>query len=182
MTMNLLKPCTFLTFLTLSMLMLGACSSQIPTEIKQSAKDAPDMQKVHLNPDQYIGHKVRRGGTILQTENKQDTSWISVVGFPLNSYGRPLQSTNSTGRFIASVDEFLEPIVYTNDRQIAFSGTFIRTESRKVGEFSYDYPVIKVEHYYLWPVVTTPETNHLPYWWYDPWYYPGHPYYLRPTP
>jgi outer membrane lipoprotein len=177
--MNLLKPTTFLTCLALSML-LTACSSHIPAEIKQAVEDAPDIQKIHLDPNQYIGRKVRWGGTILQIENKQDTSWLSIVGFPLNSYGRPLQSGESTGRFIAIIDEFLEPKIYTSDRQITFGGTFVKTESRKVGEFSYDYPVIKVEHYYLWPVVTTPNTNHPPYWWYDPWYYPAHPYHLRP--
>jgi len=183
--MNLLKPTTFFTLLALSML-LTACSSHIPAEIKQPVEGAPDILKTQLNPGQHSGQNVRWGGTILHVENKQDTSWLSIVGFPLNSYGRPLKSAESTGRFIAIVDEFLEPIVYTNDRQITFSGTFIKTESRKVGEYSYDYPVIEVEHYYLWPVVTTPDANHQPYWWhdpwYDPWYYPANPYHLRPRP
>ena len=179
--MKVLKPTIQLIFLALFM-MLTACSSHIPAEIKQSAENSPDIQKTQLNPSQYIGHNVRWGGTILQVENKQNASWLSIVGFPLNSYGRPLTSVESTGRFIAIIDEFLEPIVYTNDRQITFSGKFIKTESRKVGEFLYDYPVIKIEHYHLWPIVSTPDTNHYPYWWYDPWYYPANPYHLRPRP
>jgi len=179
--MNLLKQTTSIAFLAFFML-LTACSSHIPAEIKQPVDDAPDILKTQLNPGRYTGHNVRWGGTIINVENKQDTSWLSIVGFPLNSDGRPLESAESTGRFIAIVDEFLEPIVYTNNRVITFSGTFIKTESRKVGEFSYDYPVIEVKHYYLWPVITTPDTNHHPYWWYDPWYYPANPYHLRPRP
>jgi len=162
-------------------MMLNACSSHIPAEIKQPLENSPDIQKIQLNPSQYTSHNVRWGGAILHVENKENSSWLSIVGFPLNSYGRPLTSVESTGRFIAVIDEFLEPLVYTNDRQITFSGTFLKTESHKVGEFSYDYPVIKVEYYYLWPVETTSDTNHHhPYWWYDPWYYPANPYHLRP--
>jgi len=179
--MNLLKSTIYLISLALFML-LTACSSHIPAEIEQAVENAPDIQKTQLNPNQYTGQKVRWGGTILHVENKENSSWLSIVAFPLNSNGRPLKSVKSTGRFIAVINEFLEPIVYSNDRQITFSGTFIKTESRKVGEFPYDYPVIEVEHYYLWPVVTSPNTNHYPYWWYDPWYYPENPYHLRPRP
>jgi len=183
--MNLLKAYTLITGLAFSML-LTACSSHIPAEIKQPIEGAPDIKNIHLSSADYIGHKVRWGGTILQIENKQDTSWISIVGFPLDSNGRPLQSGESTGRFIAIVGDFLEPLVYANDRQITFSGTFFKTESRKIGEYSYNYPVIKVQQYHLWPVITAPAPDYPPYWWYDPWYdpwyYPAHPHYLRPNP
>ena len=172
---------TSITLLVLTML-LTACSSHIPAEIKQPVKDAPDIQKTQLNSNLYIGRKVRWGGKIIQIENKQGSSWLSIVGFPLNSDGRPLKSAESTGRFIAIVNDFLEPQVYATDRQITFSGTFLKTEPRKIGEFTYNYPVIEVKDYYLWPVVTTPDANHPPYWWYDPWYYPAHPYHIQPYP
>jgi len=185
--MSLLKPCTFTVCLAFTML-LTACSSHIPAEIKQPVLNAPSIQQVRHSSSEYISRKVRWGGTILKTENKQNASWLSIVAFPLNSDGRPMQSGESTGRFIAIIGEFLEPLVYTREREITISGTLLRTESRKIGEFSYDYPVVKVEHYYLWPPLATLDTDYPPYWWhspwydpwYDPWFYPSRPYHLRP--
>lgn len=178
--MNSLKPYSFITYLAFIMLPM-ACSSHIPAAIKQPVPNAPSIQRAQLHTSDYIGQPVRWGGKILQIENKQDASTLSIIGFPLNSNGRPILSGESTGRFIAVVDEFLEPVVYKNEREITVSGTLLGTESRKIGEFSYDYPVVKVEHYYLWPVITIPDTYYRPYNpWYDPWYDPW--YYYSPRP
>ena len=180
--MILLKSYVFTACLAVAILLTG-CSSHIPAGIIQPVHTAPSIRQVQQKTADYIAEKVRWGGAILHTENKHKASWLSVVAFPLNSNGRPVQSAKSTGRFIAIVDEFIEPLVYASDRQITFSGTVLRTESHKVGEFLYDYPVIKVDQYYLWPPITTLDTNYPPYWWhdpwYDPWYYPAHPHYLR---
>ena len=129
-------------------MVLPACSSHIPLHIRQPVEDEPAIEQVHRNMDSYLTQKVRWGGTIVHTENKQNTSWLSIVAFPLNSEGRPLQNTKSPGRFIAIVDEFLEPLVYNTDRQITVVGTIVASESRNVGEFLYDYPVIKVQHHF----------------------------------
>lgn len=159
-------------------LILTACSSHIPPEISQPIEGQPSIEMARLKATDYVEKPVRWGGTILHTENKQNTSWITVVAFPLNDYGRPSQSGESLGRFIAIVDEFLEPLVYNTDREVTVSGTLLRTESRKVGDFTYNYPVVKVDHYFLWPPVETYERDYPPFWWYDPWYYP-YPYHVH---
>ena len=132
--------------------------------------------------DTYLSQKIRWGGIILNTENKQNASWLTIIALPLNESGKPLDSDQSPGRFIAIVDEFLEPLVYSPDRQITVTGHLIRTETQQVGEFSYEYPVIQVEHYYLWPA--KPEQTYVDYppYWHNPWYYPygyswPYPYY-----
>lgn len=161
-------------------LILQACSSHIPPQISQPVINEPSIDKVRLDVTEFIGQKVRWGGTILTTENTQNTSLVSIVAFPLNSQGRPSKSGKSIGRFIASVDDFLEPLVYNADRQITVAGTILGTESRKVGDFTYNYPVIKVEDYYLWEPIVVPDYSYPPYWWYDPWYYnPGYPYHVH---
>jgi len=160
-----------------SMLLISACSSHIPPEIKQPLDGAPSVTEVRAQADVFISQKVRWGGVILNTENKGQSSQLMVVAFPLNDDGEPQISDQSSGRFIAVTDEFLEPTVYSSERSITVIGKVLRTETMNVGEFPYEYPVLQVEHYYLWPVKETADyRDYPPYWWYDPWY-PYYPYY-----
>jgi outer membrane lipoprotein len=161
-----------------SIMLISACSSHIPPEIRQAVDDAPDVAQVRQQAEAYMSQKVRWGGVILNTENKQNTSWLTVIAFPLSDNGEPQVSDKSPGRFIAIIDEFVEPLVYSHDRKITVTGNLLRSETLKVGEFPYEYPVIQVDHYYLWPAVQEPpDINYYPYWWYDPWYYPYYPGY-----
>jgi outer membrane lipoprotein len=156
---------------------MSACSTHIPPEIKQPIEGAPGIGQVRDQPDAHLSRKVRWGGVILDTENQQDTSSLTIVAFPLRDNGEPRVSDQSTGRFIALVDEFLEPTVFTSEREITVTGTVLKTQTRDVGEFAYEYPVIQVQNYYIWPVKEDPTYVHYPpYWWYDPWYpyYPIH--------
>jgi len=138
---------------------------------------SPSITQVRAHADRYISQKVRWGGVIVNTENKDNSSQLMIVAFPLDDDGEPQVTDQSLGRFIAMDDEFLEPLVYSSDRMITVVGTVLRTETLDVGEFPYEYPVIQVEHSYLWPVPVEPDyRDYPPYWWYDPWY-PYYPYY-----
>lgn len=159
------------------MLSITACSTNIPIEISQPLEGSPGVGEVRNHADAFSSTRVRWGGVILGTENGQDTSRVTVVAFPLDGDGEPRVSDQSTGRFIAVVDEFLEPLVYSRDREITFTGRVLNTETQDVGEFAYEYPVIQVEQYYLWPEKVEPVyVDYPPYWWYDPWY-PYYPYF-----
>jgi outer membrane lipoprotein len=159
------------------MILMSACSSHIPPEIKQPMEGSPSVAQVRSHVDSYLSQKVRWGGVIVNTENKDNASQLMIVAFPLDDDGEPQVNDQSSGRFIAIVDEFLEPVVYSSDRSITVVGTVLRTETLDVGEFPYEYPVIQVEHSYLWPVKEDPDyRDYPPYWWYDPWY-PYYPYY-----
>jgi outer membrane lipoprotein len=165
------------------MMLISACSSHIPPEIEQPVEGSPSVAQVRGHADRYISQKVRWGGVIVNTENKDNTSQLMIVAFPLDDDGEPRVSDQSSGRFIAVADEFLEPLVYSSDRMITVVGTLIRTETLDIGEFPYEYPVVKVENSYLWPVKEVPDyRDYPPYWWYDPWpYYPYYyPYYPHP--
>ena len=173
-----LKSITYLGGLTVFML-VAACSTHIPPEIKQPLAGSPGVAQVRHQADAYLSQKVRWGGIILHTENKQDFSELTIIALPLSDNGEPLDSDHSPGRFIAIIDEFVEPQVYSPEREITVTGQILRTENLKVGEFPYEYPVIQVDHYYLWP--PEPEQSYRDYppypWFYSP-YYPWHyPYY-----
>ena len=161
--------------------LLSACSSHIPPEIKQPLDGAPSVPEVRGSASEHISKNIRWGGVILGTENKAKSSWVTVLAFPLNSYGEPQKDQQSQGRFIAVIDQFLEPTVYSHDRKITVTGKLLRTETQKVGEFPYEYPIVQVEQFYLWQPDPEPSPlDRYPYWWYDPWYdpfyYPHHHY------
>ena len=176
------KSITFLCRLAVIVL-LSACSSHIPPEIKQPLEGSPGVAQVRYQTDSYLSQKVRWGGAILHTENKQNASELTIIAFPLSENGEPLNSDQSPGRFIAIIDEFVEPQVYSPERKITVTGQVLRAENLKVGEFLYEYPVIQVDHYYLWP--PEPEQSYRDYppypWMYGPYYpmyYPMYyPYY-----
>ena len=176
--MMFLNSITYLTGLAVIVL-VSACSTHIPPEIKQPLEGSPGVGQVRGHVDDYLSQKVRWGGIILQTENKHNASELTIIALPLNEDGKPQHSDHSPGRFIAVVDEFVEPLVYSPEREITVTGTVLRAETRKVGEFPYEYPVVQVEYYHLWPPKTEPVyVDYPPYPWYDPFYSPWHyPYY-----
>lgn len=162
------------------LLMVGCAST--PVEIREAPPVNPGVAQVSDNPDRHRGETARWGGVILETENRAEATAITVLALPLNKSGKPLNGDASPGRFIALVPRFLEPTLYTSERKITVKGRISGTETRKVGEYSYNYPVIQVEYNYLWPVEPVlSEKDRYPWWWhdpwYDPWYYPWYPRY-----
>lgn len=152
---------------------LAGCQSNIPEEIRLSRDNTPNVEQVRVQPENFMQQGVRWGGLILDIENRQNSSRLTVMALPLNDNGKPGLYETSPGRFIAEVDAFLEPLEYARDRRVTFIGSIVGTETLKVGEYPYAYPVIQVDQHYLWPK-TLPASQYYPgYWRYDPWYYPG---------
>lgn len=174
--MNIIKLFLWLTW----MVFISGCASHIPPEIKQPLDNAPSVAQVHANSAPFISQKVRWGGVILQTDNKDNASSLRIVAYPLNAQGKPVSGGLSPGRFIAITDRFLEPKTYSADRKVTIVGNLLRTQTAQVDAFAYEYPLIEVEQIYLWAIQPDqPYRRRAPYW-VDPWYYPySYGYYSR---
>jgi outer membrane lipoprotein len=162
-------------------LMLTACASQIPPTIREAPADNPSLEAVRRNAADYLQRRVRWGGRLIETENRENATWLTVLSASLSKDGKPRAGDDSAGRFIAIVPEFLDPKVYAADRKVTVTGTLLRTEIRLVGEFPYSYPLVQAQSWYLWPEESeTPDGYPYPVWydpWYRPWYYnPWYPY------
>ncbi len=158
-------------------LLLSACASQVPLIIREAPADGVSLAQVREQADDYLGRHVRWGGTIVETGNRENATWLTVLGRPLYKDGEPEFTDDSAGRFIAIVPEFLDPKVYAPGRRVTFTGTLLRFEAGMVGEFPYTYAVVQAEAWYLWAAVTGPygygdSRYYRP--WYDPWYHYGH--------
>lgn len=165
-------------------LLLAGCTSEVPLLIRQGPLDSPAPAVVRTQPADYQGKAVRWGGTIIETGNRKDTTRLVVLARPLFSDGEPRLTDDSSGRFIALVPEFLDPELYAPNRRVTVSGTVRGSETGKVGEHPYRYPVVEAQAWYLWPRETDvpyyyDDPWYDPWWydrWYSPWYYRGYPY------
>lgn len=148
-----------------------ACASPVPQAIRQAPADNPSLAAVHAGTADYLGRQLRWGGTIIETENREDATWLTVLGQTLRNSGKPRYSDDSAGRFIAIVPEFLDPKVYAPDRRLTVTGTLLRSVEVMVGEYAYTYPVVQAEAWYLWPAEPDWRRGYPDPWWHDPWGY-----------
>lgn len=91
------------------------------------------------------------GGTILDTRNLKESTQIEILAYPLSSSYRPQLDSKPLGRFIVQQQGYLEPTNYAQGRQVTVLGGVSDSQSGKVGESSYTYPVISATQLYLWP-------------------------------
>ncbi|MCB1755311.1 MAG: Slp family lipoprotein [Gammaproteobacteria bacterium] len=152
---------------------LTACST-VPREIDDAPEKSPSIAAVQDNPMAFAGDRVRWGGSIVETVNKDGETQIQLVSRPLQSNARPVQSDRTDGRFIAKISGFLDPEIYATDRVLTVVGIIDGLELKKIGDLEYLFPVVKVESHYLWQEIKEPD---YPYYYYDPWYPWPYPYY-----
>ncbi|MEE8379165.1 MAG: Slp family lipoprotein [Gammaproteobacteria bacterium] len=159
--------------LCLALLTLSACASQVPILIKLPPTPDPDFIQVKDNIDTFQDQYVRWGGKIISVENKEDSTWIEILASPLNSYGRPNSYTDYEGRFIARIDGFLEPELYSKDRKITIFGTIDTEFVKRIDDFPYSYPLVSAKEHYLWPEYRTARYEYQYYYpYYHGYYYP----------
>lgn len=162
---------------------LAACST-IPENLRLQPEPTLGLNQLQEAPLSHKGETVRWGGVIVSTENTQSDSRIELVAYPLSGSARPMIDDTSQGRFIAVVNGFVDPLVYTKGREMTVVGKIEDRLDRKIGEYTYHYPVVKVSTYTLWPERKEEKRYYDPFWdypWY-PYYYP-YPYrYWHPPP
>lgn len=167
MDTNLIRIAGFILLL----LLLDACSSVPAFPVPQ---DNPSLQSVHANAAAFHNRPIVWGGQILTTEVTQTSSTIFLLGKPLDSNGEPMESDSSDGRFIARLKGFHDPAIFRQGRTLTVSGIIVGSETHKIGEYAYVYPVVEVQRYRLWPVQKQRDDVD---GWYDPWWNPWYPWY-----
>jgi outer membrane lipoprotein len=102
--------------------------------------------------DTAQGRRVAWGGSIINTTNRQNTTEIELLGYPLDSGGRPDSGATAQQRFVLVRPGYLESADYRAGRLISAVGTVVGTRAGKVGEAPYTYPVLQAEQLHLWPI------------------------------
>jgi outer membrane lipoprotein len=159
------------------LLSLTSCAHPISKGFRNQVDPALSFNQILQSPDNYVGKKVVLGGTIVETRNLKNVTEIEVVEKDLDCNGYPSSSDQSRGRFLFRKQGYLEAEIFTKGRMITGGGTVLGTQSGKIGEAEYAFPVIEIEEIKLWD---DPDYRYTPY--YGP-YMPGwgiysyYPYY-----
>jgi outer membrane lipoprotein len=170
--MNIARNIALLTLTSLALVLTGCASKPSKPEIPEPTLS---IASVLTSPEQYMGQRIHWGGTITKVENKAETTRIEIVSRELQKKGRPKSNDKTAGRFIAVFDEFLDPGVYTKDRQISVRGKAAGAENGEIGDYVYTYPLVSVDTHTLWKPAVKPTHYYDPLW--DHWYY--QPYFYR---
>ena len=160
------------------LLLLTACAMQPPGP---SAANVPlTLKAAREAPDTAIGKRIRWGGSIVSVINQPQQTRLEIVSRPLRANGRPRENDDTDGRFLAIVEGFLDPMVYAKGRQITINGVVQGVERGKIGEYPYQFIVVKATSHTLWKQQKPVDVRYVPdplYGWHPArWGYPYPPY------
>ncbi len=151
-------------------LALTACVS-IPQPLVGEYPTLEPQQARQLSQNQNI----RWGGVIIAVKPEANSTCLEILGKPVDSRQRPINEDGTNGRFIACKNQFLDPEVFAEGREVTVTGSIDQIEERLIGEFIYAYPIIEATTIYLWAErVERVYYNRSSYFWpyYTPYYTP----------
>jgi outer membrane lipoprotein len=145
------------------LLALSACSV-VPDPIQVTDENVLVPFDTVMNDPQasnVAGQSARWGGRIVGVENKKEVSEIEVVFFPDSSTGKPRIGQESTGRFKAVVEGFVDPLVFVQGRLITVVGEVTAPLTGIIGEQEYTYPTLNAQGYYMWKQTTEVDVDQI---------------------
>jgi len=152
------------------LVLMGGCTVMSPA-VKNEALPPIPLTVLIENAQKYQGETVILGGYIVAVENRADHTRIEAVQAPLGIGQKPKSKDLSHGRLVLIFKGFIDPEVYTKDRQITVGGK-VSGSSASDTKSAYPYLRLDVQDIHLWPVE---QPYREPYWYddyYDPFYYP----------
>ncbi|MCP4979440.1 MAG: Slp family lipoprotein [Gammaproteobacteria bacterium] len=177
-----MNPFRVYIFIIIAVAIPVGCASKPPAAISKIPEQNPSLTRVLLDPGRFIGTEVRWGGEITRVENKTAQTWIEIVRRELRTDGKPVASGNSDGRFIASFEGFIDPVVYETGHLLTVVGSIDANTNRPIGEYDYTFPIVSVEGSYLWKAVSRTAGPYYPAsrWHYDLYYHYPWPHHRHP--
>ncbi len=137
-SLEMFKAGLLLTALTI----LGACQT---TDLSNDSTDAQTNAPNTLHKVATVGDQFLWGGKILAVENRQDTTEITVLSYPLSGKNNHKFEMESTGRFIAVHHGYLEPLDYVKGHRITVVGTLAGFREGSVSNAEYNFPLLDIE-------------------------------------
>lgn len=110
-------------------------------------------QQVATSPANFRNLQVVWGGSVISVHNFPDHSEIEILAYPLDSSQRPRLNQPATGRFIAIVPGFVEPMNFPPGSLVTLRGTLDGARSGEVGQADYTFALVHSEAMHRW----TPE-------------------------
>lgn len=133
------------------LLALTACAPAPIYKTTPGSTLAATPAQVAQTPERYANGQVIWGGRVVAVNNLPDHSEIEILAYPLDSSQRPKFSANgASGRFIAVLPGYAEPMNYPAGAPITVNGQLNGSRAGKVGEADYVFPLVKVAQSHVW--------------------------------
>ena len=166
-----------------SLLLLTSCTPVLQKDLIKSGTFDIHPAELRQETSQYVGKLYILGGIISKTTVTKDGSLIEALYIPVDSRGYLKETEKSNWRFLAlySGDEILDPLVYSEKREITIAGKFKGTRKGMFGEIEYVFPLFEIQEIHLWQELKDRDNFRYPeyppvFFRYQP-YYPSYPYY-----
>ena len=147
------------------------CAHPLSQEIRKGIDTDITFESLVEDPKSFLGKRVLFGGVIVVTRNVQDGTELEIVQKNIEPYGNLEAGDYSGGRFLFFSKDYLEPEIYSSGRELIGVGKVTGHKLGKVGDYSYNFPIIEVEELHLLDDKKLNSSYSLPYSW-DPWYRP----------
>lgn len=131
-------------------LLAAGCASSPFGDAASTASDLGPAQA--LDRPGRVGETVIWGGRIVGIVNAGDATELEVLALPLGPGDRPRRDAEGGARFVIRQAGFLEPMTFAPGRFVTALGEFTGVQSRSVGAFPLDHPVLSARRIELWPV------------------------------
>ena len=148
----------------------SGCQTIIPKAVLQKVNRDITFEVLKKNPRTYDGQTVLLAGVIVKTTNIPGGAILEIYQTKMDWEDKPTNLDDSQGRFLAEYNDFLDPEIYSNQRQVTIAGEVLGVKKMKLDEMEYPYPLIRAEAIHLWK-----KTQPLPYDL-NPWYSIGAPW------
>ena len=147
------------------------CAHPVSQGIRKSIDPDIKFESLVEDPNPFLGKLVLFGGVIVVTRNVQDGTELEIVQKNIEPYGNLEAGDYSGGRFLFFSKDYLEPEIYSSGRELIGVGKVTGHKLGKVGDYSYNFPIIEVEELHLLDDKKLNSSYSVPYSW-EPWYRP----------
>ena len=161
------------------LLLLAGCSASqlVPSDMEGRISRDVSFQSLQTDPATFRGRWVALGGKVLNAKRLKHETQIEILELPLDKADRPIPMlTQSSGRFLAVQQEFLDPAIVPPGTFVSLVGEVIGGETLPLDEITYTYPVVQNKTLKIWQDpgrIDYLEPRPYPYW---AWPYPFWPY------
>ncbi len=134
--------------LTISVVVISLSGCVSVPEVLQGEYVNVSPAAAKVNHDMNL--KVRWSGLIIHTINKKDKTCFEIVQTETRKNLRPKRVIPKNGsRFLACKAGFLEPQAF-DKRMVTVTGNLVAYTKQNIGEYEYEYPVVKSDLIYIW--------------------------------
>ena len=125
------------------------CAHPVSQKIRKGIDADIKFDSLIGDPNLFLGKRVLFGGVIVVTRNIKHGTELEIVQKNIGPFGNLEAGDYSGGRFLFFSKGYLEPEIYASGRELIGVGKVTGQKLGKVGDYSYNFPIIEVEELHL---------------------------------